>query len=55
MAVDLYLAIATLGIFFGTYLHSFHKALPEEHHVIKKAIISHFVLFVLLFLVFMIK
>ncbi|MBW2977762.1 hypothetical protein KY331_02870 [Candidatus Woesearchaeota archaeon] len=55
MAIDLYLAIVTLGIFIGTYLHSFHKAMPEEHHVIKKAIMSHLVLFVLLFLVFMIK
>jgi len=55
MAIDLYLAVATLGLFVGTYLHSFHKAMPEEHHIFKKAFISHLVLLSLLFLIFMLK
>jgi len=55
MAIDLYLAVLTLGIFVGNYLHSFNKALPEEHHIIKKLVISHLVLLVLLFLVFIVK
>ena len=55
MAIDLYLAVGTLGVFVGNYLHSFHKAMPEERHLVKKVILSHLVVFVLLFLVFMIK
>lgn len=55
MAVDLYLTIGALGIFVGNYLHSFHKSMPEERHVIKKAILSHLVLFVLFFLIFIVK